>query len=58
MTDIREILPYEISDEAAAHLVDFFYSLALTFESLHLGKVMRYQKSIAENNGVPQTEGD
>lgn len=44
--NIKEILPYEISDEVAHHLVEFFYNLAVLFEAAHLDKVTRYQKSL------------
>jgi len=46
--NLRELLPNNLSDEAASQLVDFFYELALAFESIHLGKIMRYQKSQME----------
>ncbi len=46
--NLRELLSNNLSDEAASHLVDFFYELALAFESIHLGKIMRYQKSQME----------
>ena len=45
---LRELLPDNLSDGAASHLVNFFYELALAFESIHLGKIMRYQKSQME----------
>lgn len=44
----RHLLPDDLSDETAHHLVNFFYKLALTLESIHLGKIMRYQKSLIE----------
>lgn len=43
---LRELLLDELSDEAAYQLVDFFYNLALAFESIHLGKVMRHSQSL------------
>jgi hypothetical protein len=51
--DCHELFPEEISDEAAYHLIDIFYNLALIFEGLHLGKSMRYQKSLINNNANP-----
>lgn len=51
--DYRELFPDDLSDEAAFHLINFFYNLALLFEGMHLGKAMRYQKSIIENSGKP-----
>lgn len=49
----RTLFPDDISDEAAYHLIDFFYNLALHFESIHLGKALRYEKSIIEASGRP-----
>jgi hypothetical protein len=46
--NLRDLLPDDFSDETAHHLVNFFYELALAFESIHLGKIMRYQKSLIE----------
>ena len=46
--NLRELLPDDISDETAHQLVNFFYELALAFESIHLGKIMRYQKSLID----------
>ena len=46
--NLRELLPDDFSDETAHHLVNFFYELALAFESIHLGKIIRYQKSLIE----------
>lgn len=51
--DYRELFPDEISDEAAYQLIDFFYNLALLFEGIHLGKALRYQKSIIEESNKP-----
>jgi hypothetical protein len=47
---LRALFPEPISDETAYHLVNFFYELALAFESIHLGKIMRYEKSRIEFN--------
>ena len=52
-TMLRELFPEEISDEAASYLVNFFYDLALAFESMHLGKILRHQKSVMESNSRP-----
>jgi hypothetical protein len=51
--DYRELFRDDISDEAAYHLIDFFYNLALLFEGIHLGKALRHQKSIIEENYNP-----
>ena len=46
MTDnLRELFPEELSDETAYHLSTFLYELALAFESIYLGQIMRYHKS-------------
>lgn len=42
---LRNLFP-TISDEAAYHLVNFFYEMALLFESSHLQHVMRYEQSL------------
>jgi hypothetical protein len=47
--NLRELFPDNFSDETAHQLVNFFYELALAFESIHLGKVMRYQKSLIQS---------
>ncbi len=46
--NLRDLFPENFSDETAHQLVNFFYELALAFESIHLGKIMRYQKSLSE----------
>jgi hypothetical protein len=51
--DYRELFPDDISDEAAYHLINFFYNLALLFEGVHLGKALRHQKSIIEKSYNP-----
>lgn len=53
-TTVRELFPDEISDEAAYHLVTIFYNLALEFESIHLGKILRHGKTIIESSGRPE----
>jgi len=45
---LRNLLPENLSDETAYHLVDFFYELAIRFESIYLGQIMRYEKTIIE----------
>lgn len=41
-TNIRALLPEDISDEAAYHLVNFFMDLALTLESIYFAQTRRY----------------
>lgn len=50
----HDFFPQEISDEAAYHLIDFFYNLALAFESQNLAKAMRYQKSLISQPSDPE----
>ncbi len=51
--DYRELFQDDLSDEAAYHLIDFFYNLALLFEGMHLGKALRYEKSIIDASNKP-----
>lgn len=53
--NLRNMFP-TLSDEAAYHLVDFFYELALLFESSHLQHLMRYEKSLINANHSPETQ--
>ena len=53
--NLRNMFP-TISDEAAYHLVDFFYELALMFESSHLQHVMRYEKSLINGNHTSEVQ--
>lgn len=45
MRNLRDLFPEDISDETAYHLGNFLYELALAFEAIHLGQIMRYNKS-------------
>lgn len=51
--NLRNMFP-SISDEAAYHLVDFLYALALMFESSHLQHVMRHEKAIIDGKVKPK----
>lgn len=53
--NFRNMFP-AISDEAAYNLVDFFYELALLFESSHLQHVMRHEKSLINANHTPDIQ--
>lgn len=46
--NIENILPEEISDESAYHLVEFFMNLALELESYYFGQLYRYSKESTE----------
>lgn len=45
---LRTILPEKLSGEAASHLVTFLYDLALAIESIYLGEILKYSRSIDE----------
>jgi len=47
--NLRDHFPEDISDETAYHLGNFLYELALAFEAIHLGQIMRYNKSRADD---------
>ena len=44
--DYEKLIPAEIPDDIAYHLVDFFYNLATTFDGMHLVHTMRHEKAI------------
>ena len=46
--NVHDLFTEDLSDEAAYYLCNFFYDLALAFESSHLGEIMRHQKSQVE----------
>jgi len=50
-TRLRDLLPEILSDEAAYHLVNFMFELALAVESQYLAQLMRYSKE--ENRRPP-----
>jgi hypothetical protein len=52
MTDTKliELLPENISDEAAYHLVNFMGVLALVLADHYFTQLMRYAKANTENN--------
>jgi hypothetical protein len=43
--NFRELLPEEISDEGAYHVVNIFMDLALALESHYFAKTRRYSKN-------------
>lgn len=47
---LRTILPENLSGEAASCLVTFLYDLALTIESIYLGEILKYSRSIEEEH--------
>lgn len=51
--DYTKLIPAEIPDEVAYHLVDFFYHLATTFDGMHLVHAMRHEKAIIEGQVKP-----
>lgn len=50
-TMLNDLLPEDMSDEAAHRLVNFMFELALAVESHYLGQLMRYSKE--ENHRPP-----
>ena len=59
MTDnLRDLFPEDLSDEAAYHIGNFLYELAQVFESIHLGQIRRYSKSIADFHNEMMEQND
>jgi len=58
MRNIRDLFPEDISDETAYHLGNFLYELALAFEAIHLGQIMRYNKSRADVSNEMKQDSD
>lgn len=54
--DYKKLMPAEIPDDIAYHLVDFFYNLATTFDGMHLLHVMRHEKAIMNGKAKPRSE--
>jgi hypothetical protein len=54
--DYKKLIPAEIPDDIAYHLVDFFYHLATTFDGMHLVQVMRHEKAIINGKTKPRSE--
>ena len=51
--NLYEILPEEVSDEAAAHLADIFMNLALAIESFYYPQIKRHIKAISQEPEEP-----
>ena len=56
--DYKKLIPAEIPDDIAYHLVDFFYNLATTFDWMHLVHVMRHEKAIMDGKAKPRLMED
>lgn len=52
--DYKKLIPTEIPDDIAYHLVDFFYNLATTFDGMHLVHVMRHERAIMDGKAKPR----
>jgi hypothetical protein len=52
--DYKKLIPAEIPDDIAYHLVNFFYNLATTFDGMHLVHVMRHEKAMMEGKVKPR----
>ncbi len=44
--NLETLLPDDLSDECAYHLIQFFHHFACVFEGMHFGKALRYEKAI------------
>ena len=53
---LYEILPEEVSDEAAAHLAEIFRELALAIEEHYYAQIHRHNKTIASEFERPPEE--
>lgn len=51
--NLYDILPEELSDEAAAHLADIFMRLALAIETLYYPQIKRHVKAISQEPEEP-----
>ena len=51
-------LPIELSDEAAASLIDFLYQLTETLERHYAGKLLRYAHRHTPSPPHPETSAD
>lgn len=54
--DYKKLIPAEIPDDIAYHLVDFFYNLATTFDGMYQVHVMRQEKAIIDGKTKPRPE--
>ena len=46
---VLHFVPEELSDEAAAHILEYLYGLAGAFESQHFAQICRYYDERREN---------
>lgn len=46
--DTNALVPADLSDEVAYHLINFFYDFAVAFEAIHLEQIMRHEKAIVD----------
>ena len=53
---VLHFVPEEISDEAAAHLLEYLYGLAGAFENQYFAQVCRYRASLRHASGTYDDE--
>ena len=46
------LLPYELSDEAAAHITEILHHLAAAFDSQYFGQVLRYYNELNQRPDI------
>ena len=46
------LLPYELSDEAAAHITEILHDLAAAFDSQYFGQVLRYYNELNQRPDI------
>lgn len=51
--NLYEILPEELSDEAAAHLADIFMRVALAIETFYYPQIKRHIKATSQEREEP-----
>ena len=46
------LLPYELSDEAAAHITEILHDLAAAFDRQYFGQVLRYYNELNQRPDI------
>ena len=53
---VLHFVPDELSDEAAAHILEFLYGLAGAFDNQHFAQICRYKASLRHASGTYDDE--
>ena len=53
---VLHFVPDELSDEAAAHLLEYLYGLAGAFENQYFAQICRYKASLRHASGTYDDE--